>query len=302
MARKLEIRPIMLKRNLKRLYQVLPFKQQVFSMIKPLRPPERIYRHLHFKGVIRVKISDTESFRMRHHGYLIENELFWRGLEGWERISAGLWTALSRDARTIIDVGANTGVYTLLARSVNPTAEILALEPIERVYRKFEDNLSLNGHSVQALHAAASDRDGTMTIYDMPLEHVLSVSLNRSFYEAHQQQELIEVPVTVRSLDSLTRELGWSRVDLVKIDTETHEPEVLEGFRNVLQRDRPTLLIEILNDDVAQRVEAIIGGLGYLYFNIDEVSAPKAVERLTRSAHYNFLVCMPAVAQRLGLR
>jgi FkbM family methyltransferase len=292
----------MVKQSLKRLYQALPFKQQVFSLIKPLGPPERIYKHLHFKGVIRVKVSDTESFRMRHHGYLIENELFWRGLAGWERTSSALWIALCREARTIIDVGANTGVYTLMARSVNPTAEIVALEPIERVYRKLVDNLALNGHSVRALHAAASDHDGTMTIYDMPLEHVLSVSLNRGFYMPHQQQQLIEVPVTVRSLDSLTHELGWSRVDLVKIDTETHEPEVLKGMRTVLQRDRPTLLIEILNDDVAQRVEAILRGLGYLYFNIDEVSAPKPVDHLSRSAHYNFLVCQPAIAQHLGLR
>jgi hypothetical protein len=61
-------------------------------------------------------------------------------------------------------------------------------------------------------------------------------------------------------------------------------------------------LIEILNDTVAQRVEALVNGLGYLYFNIDEVAPPRQVEQLSRSGHYNFLICLPTVAQRLGLK
>jgi hypothetical protein len=48
-------------------------------------------------------------------------------------------------------------------------------------------------------------------------------------------------------------------------------------------------------------VEALVNGLGYLYFNIDEVSAPRQVEHLSRSGHYNFLICRPEVAEGLGL-
>jgi hypothetical protein len=112
---------------------------------------------------------------------------------------------------------------------------------------------------------------------------------------------LIEVPVPTRTLDGLVDELGWTRVDLVKIDTETHEPEVLAGFRRTLQRDRPTLLIEILNNEVASKVEAIISGLGYRYYNIDEVDQPMPMDHLSRSDHYNFLVCTPEIARSLGL-
>jgi FkbM family methyltransferase len=260
---------------------------------------KQIYKHLHFKGVVRVKVSPQESFRMRHLGYLIENELFWRGLEGWEKVSAALWITLSREAGTIIDVGANTGVYTLMARSVNPTAEIVALEPVERIFRMLEDNLHLNGFTVHALQAAASSSDGTAFIYEPPDAHVLSVSLNKDFNTWDPTVRPVAVPT--RTLDSIATERNWPRVDLVKIDTETHEPEVLEGMRMILQRDRPTLLIEILNDTVAQRVEALVNGLGYLYFNIDEVSSPKLVEHLSRSDHFNFLLCQPAIAERLGL-
>lgn len=291
----------MVKAALKHLYAEMPFKQPLFKVLRMLHPPERVFRHLHFKGVIEVDVPGGGSFRMHHHGYQIENQLFWLGGGGWEPVSSALWRNLARDARAIMDVGANTGVYTLVARCVNPAAGLVALEPVERVFRKLQANIALNGYAVHALHAAASQRDGTMTIYDMPLEHVVSVSLNRGFYHADQQQQLIEVPVAVRSLDSVADELGWSHVDLLKIDTETHEPEVLAGARRILERDRPSMLIEVLNDEVAARVEALIGHLGYLYFNIDERRPPVRVPHLSRSGHFNFLVCRPEVAARLGL-
>jgi FkbM family methyltransferase len=236
---------------------------------------------------------------MHHLGYLIENELFWRGLEGWEKVSTSIWITLCRDSSTIIDVGANTGVYTLIARSVNPRADIVSLEPVERIHRMLQDNIRLNNYSVHALQAAASSADGTAFIYEPPDPHVLSVSLNKDFNT--WDPTVRPVPVPTRSVDSIARERKWDRVDLVKIDTETHEPEVLEGMREVLQRDRPTILIEILNDSVARRVEGLVDGLGYLYYNIDEVFAPKFVAQLSRSAHFNFLLCLPSIAERLGL-
>lgn len=288
-----------MKELLKKAYDALPFKQELFTALRWVRPPERIYRHLHFHGIVRVAVPGGRDFRIRHHGYLIENELFWRGLDGWEKVSTGLWASLCREATCVLDVGANTGVYALLAKTVNPGADIVALEPIERVFRKLEDNIALNGGGIRAYQAAASDANGTAIIYDQPSEHVLSVSLNKDFNTT--EPGLVEVPVRTRTLDSLVDELGWKRVDLVKIDTETHEPEVLEGFRRTLERDRPTLLIEILNDEVAAKVEGIIGGLGYLYFNIDEVNPPMPKEHLSRSDHFNFLVCTPKVARGLGL-
>lgn len=289
-----------MKRVLKAFYDALPFKQQLFSLLRPLRPPERLYKHLHFRGIVHVPVPPGGGFRMRHWGYIIENELFWRGLQGWERISMDLWARLCRNAGGVIDVGANTGVYTLLARSVNPTAGVASLEPIARVFRKLEANLQLNGYAdVRAFCIAASDHDGTAIIYDQPSEHVLSVSLNKDFNT--RDKDLVATPIPVRTLDSLVDELGWRQVDVVKIDAESHEPEVLAGFRRTLERCRPALLVEVLDDGTARRVEEHLAGLGYVYYDIDEVTAPRQVPSLGRSAHFNFLVCLPATARALGL-
>ncbi|MBK9761421.1 MAG: FkbM family methyltransferase [Flavobacteriales bacterium] len=290
-----------MKKTLKRLYRSLPFKQSVFSGLRLLPLPTSVYQHLHFEGVIRVRLGKGRSFLMRHHGYMIENELFWRGIQGWEKVSLELWTRLCRRSDTIFDVGANTGVYALLAQALRPEATIIAVEPVERVFLKLEENIGLNGKGVIAIRAAVTDQEGEVTLYDTPArEHVLSVSLNKEFMRNDPLLQATTVPA--RTIAGIAAEHRLERIDLMKIDVETHEPEVLAGFREILLRDKPSLLIEILNDEVAKRVEEQIKDVGYLYYNIDDVTwPPPRVATLTRSGHFNFLLCQPEVARSIGL-
>ena len=87
----------------------------------------------------------------------------------------------------------------------------------------------------------------------------------------------------------------------MKIDVETHEPEVLQGFSKYLSKHRPTMLIEILNDDVGKEVNKLVLGLGYLYFNIDEDGGIRQVSEITKSDYYNYLLCTNTVAKELDL-
>src|SRR5688572_12744065 len=105
-----------MKRIFKLIYSSIPFKKEIFSFLKIFSLPERIYRHLHFKGTIRLKIDDKSSFKMQHYGYQVENDLFWSGLTGgWEKTSLSLWIKLCETNHTIFDIGANTGIYSLIA-------------------------------------------------------------------------------------------------------------------------------------------------------------------------------------------
>lgn len=290
-----------MKTLLKRIYKVLPFKQAVFSVLRILPIPQRIYQHLHFTGIITVRVPGHGSFRMRHHGYMIENELFWRGIKGFEKVSFELWTRLCKNAGVILDIGANTGVYALIAKTVDPKAKILALEPVDRIFRKLEENIALNNGGVLAIRAAVTDHEGEVTLYDLPdRDHVNAVSLNREHLGEIPNVRPVTVPA--HTVAGMVQRHGLGPIGLVKIDVETHEPEVLAGFTELLRRDRPTLLIEILNDDVARRVEQAVADLGYLYYNIDdETWPPERAKTLTKSKHFNFLLCQPGMARSIGL-
>lgn len=285
----------------KQLYGAIPFKQPLFKALRRwATPPERIYRHLHFKGVITVPVSADKHFRIMHHGYMIENELFWKGLYGWEGVSMKLWTRLCEQSQVILDIGANTGVYALVAQAVNPAAKVVAVEPVERIFTLLSENIALNGNRIMGVHAAASDSTGVATLYDLPdRPYVLSVSLNPEWNQGGSLLQPVEVP-SITVTDLLER-AGETHVDLLKIDVETHEPAVLRGFIELIKRDRPSMLIEILNEDVARRISALLEGLGYQYYNLDDVTwPPTPAEQLSKSDHFNFLVCQPEVATAIG--
>jgi len=72
----------MVKSFFKRLYLSIPFKKQIFIIFKPFNLPHSITKHLYFKSNFRVKIDKNHSFKMRHYGYQLENELFWYGKYG----------------------------------------------------------------------------------------------------------------------------------------------------------------------------------------------------------------------------
>lgn len=92
-----------------------------------------------------------------------------------------------------------------------------------------------------------------------------------------------------------------SKIDLIKIDVETHEAEVLEGFSEFLPVYKPSMLIEILTDEVGEKVESLVKDLNYLYFNIDELGSIRQVKSLSKSDFYNYLLCSPQTADKLNL-
>lgn len=291
-----------MKRWIKRLYTALPGKQPLFTLVRWLLPlPERIYRHLHFNGVITVELDAGRSFRMHHHGLIVENELFWRGLNGWERNSLRLWRSLCTRADHILDIGANTGVYALIGATLRPDARVAAVEPVERVFDLLAENIRLNGARIDAVRMAITDRNGTVQLFDRPGNpHEYDATLNPDYVQEYP--DAVATTVQGRTLQGLLDHLGWSRADLLKIDVEAHEAELINGALPVLLRDRPTMLIEILSPTVGDRVLAALEGLGYLYFAIDETHwPPKRTDRLGAGGDRNHLICTAETARVIGL-
>lgn len=70
-----------MKRILKKIYKGIPFKKEFYTLLKNIgTPSESLYRHLHFNGIIKVKVNNRAKFKMTHYGYRLENEIFWNGL------------------------------------------------------------------------------------------------------------------------------------------------------------------------------------------------------------------------------
>jgi FkbM family methyltransferase len=210
-----------------------------------------------------------------------------------------LWIELVKDAEVIFDIGANTGVYSLIAKSLNSSARVYAFEPVKRVFQKLEENNRLNDFDIICIEAAASNSDGAAIIYDTSSEHIYSVTVNQNLNA--DDVKVIPTKIDVVRLDTIIEQEKVTKIDLIKIDVETHEAEVLEGMGEYLEKFNPIMLIEILNDEVGQKVEALVKNKNYSYFNLnEETGSIRRVNKITKSDYYNYLLCPENVARKFS--
>lgn len=287
---------------LRRIYALVPFKKWVFATLKLLwTPPEPVHKHLHFSGTISVRIPGRgKKFRMRHFGYQLENDLFWRGLDDIEeRESIQWWIRLSEEADVIFDIGANTGLFSLVAACTNPGSHIYAFEPVERIHRRLCANLELNGYDVRTFPLALSDYSGDGWYFDTLTDHLYSTTVNRNLQSADTNGK--KTPLKTITLDDVVRKEKLSRIDLIKIDVETHEPEVLRGFQEHLESFLPNMVIEVLTEENARKLKEILEPFPLLFYDLDEKRGIQRIPEIVRPSFRNILVCRESTAARLGL-
>jgi FkbM family methyltransferase len=160
----------------------------------------------------------------------------------------------------VIDVGAYTGLFTMLAIGAG-AQEVIALEPNENAFIRLLDNLELNGGHppfVTVLQAAASSEDGEafLEIGDERLG-ICSTSKIRSSPSEQTR------PTRLWQIDSLRRS---KPVTVLKIDVEGHELRVLTGAAETLERDKPVVFVEVDSASGGDRriaVSRLLEGFGY---------------------------------------
>ena len=286
----------------KKIYWSLPFKKQVFELVRAFGRPAA-YKRMYFRGPFKLMIDPAHHVKlMQYNRYGIETEIFWSGLDGWEAASLKLWIKLCAQADVILDIGAAEGYYALVAQSLRPKATVMTFEPLDQSYTELCRNVELNGSKISTRKVALSNFRGEADFF------VDSASSTEgSLVEAStgvRSKKGDRVPVT--TLHHVIDEAKLERIDLMKIDVECAEPQVLEGMGPFLQRFKPSLLIEILNDEVGRRVEELTSGLDYLYFDVNDnpgrgrLGAHRATS-IRQGACLNYLLVSRAVADQLGL-
>lgn len=157
---------------------------------------------------------------------------------------------------TVFDVGANTGVYALIAASVHGTS-VHAFEAYPPVAELLRENLALNpsGARVRVVEAAASDRSGLVELFVPPPSAAIetSCSTDASFREG-------STPVTVPALtlDAYWHQVGRPDVTVLKVDVEGAEHRVLQGATELLRRTRPVSFVEVLPRADFPALEALL--------------------------------------------
>jgi FkbM family methyltransferase len=223
------------------------------SSAKPLhflsaRAALQIERKVHKNGVS-IRLPNGKSMSIgRNSGIGIASALFWHGLDGYEPDTSRTLRFFFERSATFIDVGANCGLYSLLGALWNPTLEVVAFEPVPAIFDGLKKNVLLNqlGSRVRCENIALSSESGRTTFF-LPKSESLDVestgTLASESWQSRKGSPRLEVEA-VRFDEYAARHP--MRVDLIKIDVEDFEADVLEGMREVLTRDRPFIVCEVL--------------------------------------------------------
>jgi len=155
---------------------------------------------------------------------------------------------LPRADDTVVDVGANIGVYSSWAAArVGESGRVIALEPNPKAQEFLVENLAV-ASNVEIHAIACGENNDELTLYFPPDK--LSVG---SFEKRPDRTASVVVPV--RTLDSV---VTAPHIDLMKIDVEGHEIQVLRGGRDTLRRTHRVAL-EVGGEQLPACVELLAG-------------------------------------------
>jgi FkbM family methyltransferase len=276
---KIKYRP-MIRGMFRKLRSSQPFNYLTTTIIKivfsPWRTaPEAVIKHLPRTGLVQTRLPNGSTLRLRSRGDdNTANLVFWRGWNGYEPETTSTFFKLAKSSKVVIDVGAHIGYYSLVAALANPEAQVLAFEPLPEAIQRFKQNVRENNLSnVQLFECALADSPGTATLFHAPpsADGIPSSSgLSEKFFQypffvESGVTEKTEVPV--KTLNQIIEERKIPRVDLIKMDTETTEPSVLEGASEILRRDRPDLIFEVLpGQGTGPAITRQLKPLGYKFY------------------------------------
>jgi len=173
------------------------------------------------------------------------------GLANYEAPMPSVFARLAQQASGLaLDIGANTGVFELLAAAANPQLRVCAFEPLESVRELLYENLARNPDLAPRIAVepfALSRADGSFPFFETINDQGL-VTTSSSLELEHAQQvgDYHSSSVITRTLDGWAEALGPGAIELVKIDVEGHEDAVIEGGRKTIDRHRPFIIVEIL--------------------------------------------------------
>lgn len=160
----------------------------------------------------------------------------------YERVELTLFERLAQISGTVLDVGGNIGIYACLGGVRLPEGgTLVTFEPEPGNLRYLRSNLADHDllDRVRVEPCAVGAADGEVTLY------LAASSVGRhSASPRNAGPDHREIRVPVVSLDGYLSRSGGGPVDLVKVDVEGYDGYVLRGARDLLHRDKPTLMIE----------------------------------------------------------
>ncbi|BBM87354.1 FkbM family methyltransferase [Candidatus Uabimicrobium amorphum] len=234
-----------------------------------------------------VKFScDRDTLLMRGCGNdTIATALFWRGMAGFEPHTMEVFKKLLRHSNVFLDIGANTGIYSLIAAKKGVVVH--AFEAVPDIFHKsLLPNLALNEMDEVHTHCCAisDEPSGFIELY---IPHSTAIPTSASTVAGFKENcKCVQVPQT--TIDHFVANQSLDTVDLLKIDVEGAELKVLNGCKDTLLNHKPFVICEVLPGK-EQGIQSFFSTAQYAFFHITTQGLVEKDVVEASSEHLNYL-------------
>lgn len=152
---------------------------------------------------------------------------------------------LLSNAKCFVDIGANVGYFSLMAKAINPNIAVYSFEPNPNNIKKIEENIQLNHYqNITLSSSCVSDSAGTVSFSVPPIHES---GWGRITNDHLPLDNFTHISTQAITLDQLMSENYFQHhtPDLIKIDVEGNEFKILKGGKEFLKNHSPILCVEL---------------------------------------------------------
>lgn len=204
--------------------------------------------------------------------YLLEGDMNYLGCmpDSYEPDTIAVFKNFCQEDFQVLDIGANLGLTAIALANICKKGKVIAVEPVPITFDFLEKNLLNAGlDNVKAYNFAVGNKAGTTLMQSKST--FLAGAFIADTYTNEAQDISVKVPIKV--LDEVFDAFQMTRIDFVKLDVEGYELFALEGAKEILNRFKPIVYLEMnhwcLN--IMQRIslpefrERILAMFPYIY-------------------------------------
>ena len=147
-----------------------------------------------------------------------------------------------KEDTTIIDVGANIGIYSLYFSKKYPSCQVFSYEPVSSVFKSLKKSATINGLTNLNPYLLAVGSECSETEIYAATEATYNKGLSSIMKNFDLNETYVKEKINVIALDSHIKK--YNRVSFIKIDVQGLEKNVLDGALKVIKRDNPVIIFE----------------------------------------------------------
>ena len=191
---------------------------------------------------------------------------FWNN--HYERKTLEIWSKVTSVDGIVLDIGAHSGIYSLVANKSIKSGAVLSFEPHFLNFSRLNLNLRANEFSTKtAFMYGVGKNNETLPFSISPnLDYLTSGGKIGRF------QKQITSDIQTIAIDKFLDSKAKNNVKVIKLDVEGYEYECLQGMLETIINSKPLIFFECMSSKNNNEIELFLKNQNYEFFIINDLN------------------------------